>query len=93
MKFSLKQLIAAGTLGAIGFASAAIGQTNTQSPANPSGQHRQMMASGMSGHSKMMGMMMKDPEMHKQMVEMMTNCSNMMKKMGSMSDMKNMPKG
>lgn len=90
MKNRLK-IIAAGTLGAIGFASAAIAQTNTQNPASPNGQPGRMMESGMMGHGKNMGMMM-DPAMHKKMADMMNDCSKMMKKMAAMSDMKDMPR-
>lgn len=91
MKTSFK-IIAVGTLGAIGLASAAIGQTNaTQGSTSPSRQHDQMM-SGMSGQGKMMGMMMKDSKTQKQMVDMMADCGKMMKKMTSASDMNNMAK-
>lgn len=93
MKKNLK-IIGVGALAAIGLASAAVAQqSDAQQPAMSAEQHRQMMSGGnMAGNGQMMGMMMNDPEMRKQMAEMMDNCNRMMKQMGSMSNMDVKPK-
>ncbi len=89
MKKNLK-IIGMGALAALGLASAAVAQQSSpQKPAMSAEQHRQMMSGGME-NGRMTGMMMNDPEMRKQMTEMMSNCNRMMEKMGNMSgkDMK-----
>lgn len=86
------KMIGMGALAALGLASAAVAQqNNAQKPAMSAEQHRQMMSGG-SGNGGMMGMMMNDPEMRKQMTEMMSNCNRMMEKMGNMSSMDMKPK-
>ncbi len=93
MKKNLK-IIGVGALAAVGLASAAVAQqSNTQQPAMSAEQHRQMMSDGNKmGNGQMMGKMMTDPEMRKQMGAMMDNCNRMMKQMGSMSNMDMKPK-
>ena len=84
------KIIGIGTIAALGLASAAVAQqNNAQKPTMSPEQHRQMMSGGKE-NGDMMGMMMKDPEMRKQMTEMMSNCNRMMEKMSNMShsDMK-----
>lgn len=91
MKNNLK-IIGIGAVAAFGLASAAVAQQNNpQKPAMSGEQHRQMMSGGMQ-NGGMMGMMMNDPEMRKQMTEMMSNCNRMMEKMGNMSGMDMKPK-
>lgn len=88
MKNTLK-IIGVGVLAAVGLASAAVAQkSDAQHPAMSAEQHRQMMSDGNKmGNGQMMGKMMTDPEMRKQMGAMMNNCNQMMKQMGSMSKM------
>lgn len=78
------KLMAIGVAGAIGLASAAIAQQPTNRPNAPD----QPMNNQMMNQGEMMGGMMgmtKDPEMRRQMTEMMTNCNRMMERMGKMS--------
>ncbi len=93
MKKNLK-IIGVGFLAAVGLASAAVAQkSDAQQPAMSAEQHRQMMSDGNKmGNGQMMGKMMTDPEMRKQMGAMMDNCNRMMKQMGSMSNMDMKPK-
>ena len=93
MKMNLK-IIGVGVLVAVGLASAAVAQkSDAQQPAMSAEQHRQMMSDGNKmGNGQMMGKMMTDPEMRKQMGAMMDNCHGMMKQMGSMSNMDMKPK-
>ncbi len=90
MKKHLK-VTAIGVLAAAGLASAAVAQqSNTQTaPANQSMNHQMMGQDGAMGDEHMM--MMNDPEMRQQMMEMMESCSKMMEKMGSMSGMQQKP--
>lgn len=86
------KMLMAGAAASLGLASAAVAQQGTQQNSaqhqtmTPE-QHRQMMSGGNMGQGQM-NMMMNDPEMRKQMTEMMGNCNRMMQMMGSMSDMK-----
>lgn len=86
------KILMAGAAASLGLASAAVAQQGTQQNSaqhqtmTPE-QHRQMMSGGNMGQGQM-NMMMNDPEMRKQMTEMMGNCNRMMQMMGSMSDMK-----
>lgn len=85
MKKTLK-IALVGTLAALGMTSAAIAQQPTaQKPAMSAQEHQKMMSGSMKGHD---GMMMNDPEMRKQMTQMMDNCNKMMNKMGSMATKK-----
>lgn len=81
------KIAALGALVTIGLASAATAQQvvsrDQASRPTTSGQK------GMMGHNQMM---MNDPEMRKQMTDMMDGCSKMMKKMGDMQ-MDAKPKG
>ncbi len=87
MKKNLK-IVAVGALAAMGLASAALAQQNSiQAPAMSAEQHRQMMSGGMQN-----GQMMADPQMRKQMSEMMASCNKMMEKMGNMSAMDMTPR-
>lgn len=88
------KMIGIGALAAVGLASAAVAQnSNARQPAMSAEQHRQMMSDGtMRGGGQMMGMMMNDPEMRKQMADMMGQCNRMMKQMGDMSNMDMKPK-
>ena len=71
------QLAALGALAAIGLASAATAQ---QAPARDKpGQAAKRSQNGMMGHG-----MMNDPQMRKQMTEMMDRCGKMMKNMDGM---------
>ena len=91
MKNNLK-IIGLSALAALGLASAAVAQqSNAQKPAMSAEQHRQMMSGG-TENGGMMGMMKNDPEMRKQMTEMMSNCNRMMEKMGNMFGMDMKPK-
>ena len=79
------KITALGALGAIGLASAAIAQPKVDhQPDRAQGaqqQERGEMQGDMSG-MEMSGMMamMNDPEMRAEMMEMMRNCNEMMKK-------------
>ena len=78
------KIVAIGAAGFLGLASAGAlaQQADAQrSPANPQ-MNQQMMGNG--GMKGMMGMM-NDPEMRKEMTEMMSNCNRMMERMGTMS--------
>ena len=86
------KMLMAGAAASLGLASAAVAQQGTQQNSAQNQtmtpeQHRQMMSAGNMGQGQM-NMMMNDPEMRKQMTEMMGNCNRMMQMMGSMSDMK-----
>lgn len=80
----MKQLkiAAIGALAAAGVASAAFAQQPGERTPAERPMDRQMM-----GQGDMMGMMgtMNDPEMRRQMTEMMSNCNRMMARMGDMS--------
>lgn len=90
MKKTMKILVA-GAVAGLGLASAALAQQSTQQNTaqhqtmTPE-QHRQMMSGGNMGQGHM-NMMMNDPQMRKQMTEMMANCNRMMQMMGNMSGM------
>jgi hypothetical protein len=77
------KIAAIGVAGALGLASAALAQ---QPMAQGERQNRpannQMMDHG-NMQGGMMGMM-HDPEMRRQMMQMMTNCNRMMERMGNM---------
>lgn len=90
MKKNLK-IVAVGALAAIGLASGAVAQQNsTKAPAMSAEQNRQVMSGGMQ-NGPMMGMMA-DPQMRKQMTEMMASCNAMMQKMGNMPAMDMKPR-
>ena len=75
-----------GAVTAVGLASAGAlaQQGDTQrAPANPQ-MNEQMMRDGGTMGGGMMAMM-NDPEMRRQMTEMMSNCNRMMERMGNMS--------
>jgi len=93
MKKNLK-IAGVGFLAAVGLASAAVAQkSDAQQPAMSAEQHRQMMSDGNKiGSGQMMGKMMTDSEMQKQMGAMMGICNRMMDQMGSMSNMDMKPK-
>lgn len=82
-----RKIAAFGAVAVIGLASAATAQQavsrDQTSPPTRSGQN------GMMGQNRMM---MSDPEMRKQMTDMMDGCSKMMKRMGDMK-MGAKPKG
>ena len=86
------KMAALGAVAAVGLASAGAfaQQAETQrTPANPQmnqGQMNQGMRDGAMMGNGMMGMM-NDPEMRRQMSEMMSNCNRMMERMGNMSGM------
>ena len=90
------KMLMAGAAASLGLASAAVAQQGTQQndaqhqTMTPE-QHRQMMSGGNMGQGQM-NMMMNDPQMRKQMTEMMTNCNRMMQMMSNMSDMDMKPK-
>lgn len=69
-----------GALATLGLASAAMAhQSDNQRPTMPAEEHQKMMSGdGMMGHGDMMMPMMNDPEMRKQMAEMMGGCAKMM---------------
>lgn len=77
------KLIAA--VGAVGFATAAVAQqASPQAPSTAPAAERQghmMDQGGQMGHGMMGGMMMNDPEMRAEMVQMMKNCNRMMERM------------
>ncbi len=76
MQKNLK-MAALGGIAALSVASAtAFGQQTTSPPAEAPQMNQQMMRDG----GGMMGMM-QDPEMRRQMTEMMSNCSRMMERM------------
>ncbi len=81
MNMTLKTIVI-GAAATIGIASS--GASAQQSDTPPSG-NSQMMESGGMANGQMMTMM-KDPEMRKQMKDMMTNCNRMMERMNNMSD-------
>ena len=88
MTKTMKMLVM-GVVGAVGLTSAAVAQQSTQqNTAQRQGmtpeQHRQMMSGGNMGQGHM-NMMMNDPQMRKQMTDMMANCNRMMQMMGNMS--------
>lgn len=81
--FKTAALTAVAALG-LASAGAFAQQTSTErAPANPQ-MNQRMMQNGGDMKGGMMGMM-NDPEMRKQMTEMMKNCNRMMEQMGSMS--------
>ena len=80
------KMAALGAVAALGLASAGAlaQQGNTQrAPANPQMNEQMMRDGGMAGGGMMA--MMNDPEMRRQMTEMMSNCNRMMERMGNMS--------
>lgn len=89
------KIVVTGAVAALGLASAAVAQQTAQ-PNNAQGQamtpqqHRQMMSGGNMGQGNM-GMMMNDPQMRKQMTDMMAGCTRMMQMMGNMSGMNAKP--
>ena len=85
------KMMVTGVVASLGLASAAVAQQSTQqNTAQHQGmtpeQHRQMMSGGNMGQGQM-NMMMNDPQMRKQMMEMMGSCTRMMQMMGNMSGM------
>ena len=81
------KMAALGAVAAVGLASAGAlaQQGNTQRPpANPQMNQEMMRDGGMMGGGMMA--MMNDPEMRRQMTEMMSNCNRMMERMGNMSE-------
>lgn len=70
---------------AAGFATAALAQQGSpQAPTDaPAAEHqgRMMGQGGQMDHGMMGGMMMNDPEMRGEMVQMMKNCNRMMERM------------
>lgn len=80
------KLVALGAAAAAGIASAAFAQqpATGQQPGNRPTTHQKMNQSGSMGMMGMMGMM-NDPEMRKQMTDMMRNCNQMMSRMDGMS--------
>ena len=88
------KMVVTGIVAGLGLASAAVAQQSTQQNTaqhqtmTPE-QHRQMMSGGNMGQGQMQ---MNNPQMHKQMTEMMARCTRMMKMMGNMSDMNMKPK-
>lgn len=79
------KLMAIGTITAAGIASAAFAQqpaTGKQPGSRPM-THQKMNQSGSMGMMGMMGMM-NDPDMRKQMTDMMGNCNQMMSRMDGM---------
>lgn len=88
------KMMVTGVVAGLGLASAAVAQQSTQQKTaqhqtmTPE-QHRQMMSGGNMGQGQMQ---MNNPQMHKQMMEMMASCNRMMQMMGNMSDMNMKPK-
>ena len=83
------KMIVTGVVAGLGLASVAVAQQSPQqNSAQRQGmtpeQHRQMMSGGNMGQGRMQ---MNDPQMHKQMMEMMASCNRMMQMMGNMSGM------
>lgn len=84
------KMIVTGVVAGLGLASVAVAQQKSplQNSAQRQGmtpeQHRQMMSGGNMGKGQMQ---MNDPQMHKQMMEMMASCNRMMQMMGNMSGM------
>ena len=75
-------------LAAAGLASAAVAQpTSTSAPQ----QHQQMTPGGMQNGQMMP--MMSDPQMRKEMMEMMESCNRMMQNMGDMPGANAKPNG
>lgn len=77
---------ALGAVAAAGLASAGALAQQTEgqrTPANPQSNQQMMRDGGMPGGGMMA--MMNDPEMRRQMTEMMANCNRMMERMGNMS--------
>lgn len=73
------KIAALGALAAIGLASAATAQQSVSG--NQASQPAKSGQNGMMGRGQMM---MNDPQMRKQMTEMMDHCGKMMKKMDGM---------
>lgn len=78
-------LAAIAAVAAAGFATAALAQQGSpQAPTNAPAAERQghmMGQGGQMGHGMMGDMMMNDPEMRAEMVQMMKNCNRMMERM------------
>lgn len=76
---------AVAAVAAVGFATAAVAQqASPQAPSTAPAAERQghmMGQGGQMGRGMMGGMMMNDPEMRSQMVQMMKNCNRMMERM------------
>ena len=84
------KIVVTGIVAGLGLASAAVAQQSPQQNAEQRQgmtpeQHRQMMSGGNMGQGQMM--MMNDPQMRKQMMDMMASCTRMMQMMGNMSGM------
>lgn len=84
------KIVVTGAVAALGLGSAAVAQQtaqpNAQRQTMTPEQHRQMMSGGNMGQGHMK-MMMNDPQMRKQMTDMMGSCTRMMQMMGNMSGM------
>lgn len=89
------KIVVTGAVAAFSLGSAAVAQqtaqpNNAQRQTMTPEQHRQMMSGGNMGQGHM-GMMMNDPQMRKQMTDMMGSCTRMMQMMGNMSGMNARP--
>ena len=85
------KMVVTGVVAGLGLASAAVAQQSPQqNTAQHQGmtpeQHRQMMSGGNMGQGQM-NMTINDPQMRKQMTDMMASCNRMMQMMGNMSAM------
>ena len=87
------KIVVTGIVAGLGLASAAVAQQSPQQNTEQRQgmtpeQHRQMMSGGNMGQGQMQ---MNDPQMRKQMMDMMASCNRMMQMMGNMSGMSSTP--